>query len=104
MKEYIIADRIIRSRISSSVPIELTSVSNENQLGDFLLQHQNEIPLFQGYPYVIAREYHVFPPYSQYGSGDFVFANGKGNFLVVEIKFLHTGVGRNARGGDRDER
>jgi hypothetical protein len=45
-------------------------------------------PELAAYPLVVAHEWEPVPGASQYGKGDLVFADGRGNFAVVEVKFI----------------
>ena len=47
------------------------------------------------YCYVFDYEWEVVPGMSQYGVGDLVFTDGNENYLVMEVKQLSYGSGRN---------
>lgn len=40
------------------------------------------------YPFIYDYEWEVLPGLTNYGKGDLVFTDGKGNFLIVECKFI----------------
>lgn len=46
-------------------------------------------PDLAAYPLVVAHEWEPVPGRSQFGKGDLVFADGAGNFAVVEVKHIH---------------
>ncbi len=53
--------------------------------------------LLPNYPFVVMHEWEVEEGRSQYGQGDLVFTDGRGQFAVVEVKYLPEHSGRTAR-------
>ena len=90
-KQYIAIDAKLRQRIFESTPY------GENSVAQYLLQKRATMEPFKRYPYVFKWEYLVYPPFSNLGKGDLILADGKGGFLIVELKKLHSGTGKTAR-------
>ncbi len=74
----------------------LDQITHEVDLHKYILHHQPTLAIYQDYPYIIEYEYQVNPPFSQDGSGDMIFTDKKGNFLIVELKFLTPRMGKTA--------
>ena len=71
--------------------------TGELNLARIILENQDEIPILNEYPYLLAIEYLMYPPYSQFGKGDLLFYDGGYRLLVVELKSLNNRCGSTAR-------
>ncbi|TVQ06772.1 MAG: hypothetical protein EA368_16195 [Leptolyngbya sp. DLM2.Bin27] len=60
--------------------------NNEYSLKRKLVLHSHE--LLPSYPFLIDDEWETEPNRNQAGKGDLLFADGKGRFAVVEVKWL----------------
>jgi hypothetical protein len=92
-EDYVQIDQEIRSQM----PGNIQSFYSEESLGYYLLAHSPEFPALRDYPLVFKYEYLVYPPFAQFGKGDVVLTDGRGRFLVLEIKCLHSGHGPTAQ-------
>lgn len=73
-------------------------IDSEYRLTEYIISHSDEIPVTRAFPALLKKEYHVYPPFTQYGVGDLIFKdNSENNFLIVEVKYLSRKSGRTAR-------
>ena len=77
---------------------------NETLLLAFSLEHQQQIPIFSDFPFVVDYEYELKQGLMNHGKGDLILTNGNKKYLVVEAKHITQAEGRNARARRRQQR
>jgi hypothetical protein len=79
---FVFKDQKLRELISN----DHSEIHTKPQLiKEFVQDSFNLLPQF---PYLFLYDWDVIPGHSQHGKGDLVFADGKGNFAIVQVKYL----------------
>ncbi|TKJ21034.1 MAG: hypothetical protein CEE43_11235 [Promethearchaeota archaeon Loki_b32] len=76
---------LVQSIIKQQTILLENSSKNSNRMDEVLIK----------YCYIFDYEWDVVSGMSQYGVGDLVFTDGNENYLVIEVKQLSYGSGRN---------
>ncbi len=97
LRDYILSiDRSIAWRLNGDFTLVQSIIKQQTELlenSDKLTSSMAEVLV--KYSYIFDYEWDVIPGMSQFGVGDLVFTDSNKNFLVMEVKKLSYGSGRN---------